>query len=69
MGEKKMGTKCYQPIAIRYMLNTKRVASEILIAPANLTKPACLFYITAGNIYKTIEAVYHNVGNEFLKLF
>jgi hypothetical protein len=48
---------------------TKRVVAKPGKGVKNLTKPASVFYITDENIYKTSEAIYHNVGNGNLKLF
>jgi hypothetical protein len=49
-------------------MNHKTSSFKIRQTPEKLTKPASVFYITARNIYKTSKAIYHNVGNEKLKL-
>jgi hypothetical protein len=48
---------------------TKRAVSKINTGTKNLTKRASVFYITERYFYKSSEAVYHNVGNEKMKLF
>jgi hypothetical protein len=47
---------------------TKRVVSKSKNGAKILTKRASVFNITERFIYKTSEAIYHNVRNGILKL-